>query len=87
LLRKATVLLLDEVTSALDPINEAKVLEAIAAVRKGRTLVVVAHRLSTVQGADQILVLSGGRVVESGRHEELVEKGGVYSGLWRNVSR
>jgi ATP-binding cassette subfamily B protein len=87
LLRKAAVLLLDEVTSALDPINEAKVLEAIAAVRKGRTLVVVAHRLSTVQGADQILVLSGGRVVESGRHEELVEKGGVYSGLWRNVSR
>lgn len=83
LLRKASVVLLDEVTSALDPINEAKVLQAIAAARKGRTLLVVAHRLSTVQPADQILVLFEGRVVESGRHDELMRMGGVYAGLWK----
>ncbi|WP_018465549.1 ABC transporter ATP-binding protein [Calidithermus timidus] len=83
LLRGARILLLDEPTSALDPRGEARVLEALEAVRPGRTVLVVAHRLSTVQAADKIAVLQGGRVVEQGRHAELLSCGGLYAQLWR----
>lgn len=84
LLREARVLLLDEITSALDRGSEAQVTAALEAVRPGRTVVLVAHRLSTVRAADQIVVMDQGRVVEIGQHQELLARQGLYSQLWRS---
>jgi ATP-binding cassette subfamily B protein len=81
LLRDAPVLLLDEATSALDAESELAVQEALARLTQGRTTLVIAHRLATVQRATRILVLDQGRIVEEGRHAELVRKGGLYSRL------
>jgi ATP-binding cassette, subfamily B (MDR/TAP), member 1 len=81
LLRDTKILLLDEATSALDADSEKVVQEALDAARKGRTTICVAHRLGTVRGADEILVLEKGRVVERGSHEELMQRGGVYTNL------
>jgi ATP-binding cassette subfamily B protein len=76
------VLILDEATSALDSHSEARILEAVARLSRGRTVITVAHRLSSVQHADQIVVMEDGRVVERGRHEELLTLGGRYGQLW-----
>ena len=76
------VLVLDEATSNLDPVTEEAVEEAIAVLTEGRTVVVIAHRLSTAMRADQVVVVAGGRIVEVGTHEELVEVGGVYAGMY-----
>jgi len=81
LIRPAPILLLDEATSALDSRSERHVQDALTRLASGRTTLVIAHRLSTVQGADRILVMDRGRVVESGRHDELIALGGVYAGL------
>jgi len=81
ILRDAPILLLDEATSALDAESEAKVQAALASHAEGRTVIVVAHRLSTVRAADRILVLDGGRVVEEGAHGALVAQGGTYARL------
>jgi ATP-binding cassette subfamily B protein len=81
LLRDAPILLLDEATSALDAESELAVQEALARLTQGRTTLVIAHRLATVQRATRILVLDQGRIVEEGRHAELVRKGGLYSRL------
>lgn len=81
LLADAPVLLLDEATSALDTRTEAAVSAALARAQSGRTTLVIAHRLSTVKGADKILVLDHGRVVEEGTHEALLAKGGVFAQL------
>ena len=77
------VLILDEATSSLDPATEEQVEEALRKLLKGRTSVVIAHRLSTAEHADRILVVDHGRVVEDGNHAELVAKGGYYSSLYR----
>ncbi len=81
LLADAPVLLLDEATSALDTRTEAAVSAALARAQAGRTTLVIAHRLSTVKGADKIIVLDRGRVVEQGTHDELMKKGGLYAQL------
>jgi ATP-binding cassette, subfamily B, bacterial IrtB/YbtQ len=82
LLKNAPVVLLDEVTSALDPVNEAAVHEGIERLMAGRTVVMVAHRLRTVRRADRVVFLDGGRVVEEGTHDELLRLGGRYADYW-----
>ncbi len=79
LLRDPRVLLLDEATSALDAENEAAIQDAIAQLRGGRSALVIAHRLSTVQDADLIVVMQDGQVVEQGTHAELVAHAGAYA--------
>ena len=77
------MLLLDEATSAVDNETEAAIQRSLAHVAHERTVVVIAHRLSTVRDADRIWVLEAGGVAEAGTHDELVEAGGLYAALWR----
>ena len=81
-LKNAPILLLDEATSSLDTESESFVQEAIKKLMKDRTTLVIAHRLSTIINADQIIVLDDGKIVESGTHEELLSKNGVYKKLY-----
>ena len=81
-LKNAPILLLDEATSSLDTESESLVQEAIKKLMKDRTTLVIAHRLSTIINADQIIVLDDGKIVESGTHEELLSKNGVYKKLY-----
>jgi subfamily B ATP-binding cassette protein MsbA len=83
LLKNAPVLILDEATSALDSASERQVQAALDALMRGRTTIVIAHRLSTVERADRIVVLAEGRIVEAGRHAELLARGGSYARLHR----
>ena len=82
ILKDAPVLLLDEATSSLDPENEVEVQQAIEELVKDRTVVMIAHKLKTIAGADQIIVLDQGKVKEVGTHEELIKKQGLYHHLW-----
>ncbi|WP_280457760.1 ABC transporter ATP-binding protein [Nocardia carnea] len=82
LLEDAPIVLLDEVSSALDPVNEAAVHAGIERLTAGRTVVVVAHRLHTVQRADRVVFLDRGRIVEEGSHDELLRRGGRYADFW-----
>ena len=83
LLKDAPILILDEATSALDTESERYIQAALEKLVIGRTTLVIAHRLSTVQSADKIVVMQDGRIAESGKHAELLEKGGIYSALYR----
>jgi putative ABC transport system ATP-binding protein len=78
------LLILDEATSAVDPAIERRISEALRRLSAGRTSITIAHRLSTAEGAETIFVFDRGRVVERGRHDELVAAGGVYAGLYRS---
>ena len=84
MLKDAPILLLDEATSALDTESEAQVQAALKRLMSGRTTLLIAHRLSTVRGADRIYVIDKGRVVESGDHETLVARRGLYARLARS---
>jgi subfamily B ATP-binding cassette protein MsbA len=83
LIKNAPIILLDEATASLDSESERHVQEAVAELCKGRTTIVIAHRLSTIMHADNILVVEAGLVVESGRHDELLRKGGRYASFYR----
>jgi ABC-type multidrug transport system fused ATPase/permease subunit len=83
LVKNAPILVLDEASSALDPITETLVNEAIAKRRKKQTVIVISHRLSTVLSADRIIVIESGKVAETGVHQELLEKDGVYARLFK----
>ena len=75
-------MVLDEATAFADPENEALIQKALSVLTKGRTVIMIAHRLSTVVGADRILVLDAGRLAEQGTHEELLRSGGLYARMW-----
>ena len=85
-LQEASVLVLDEATSALDSESEVHIQAALAEAMRGRTTIVIAHRLSTVQAMDRIVVLAEGRIVEQGSHAGLLAAGGTYAGLWTHQS-
>tara|TARA_B100000678_G_scaffold23761_1_gene18097 strand:+ start:153 stop:1997 length:1845 start_codon:yes stop_codon:yes gene_type:complete len=87
LLKDPAIVILDEATSHLDTENEAAVQEALAVALAGRTSIVIAHRLSTVVDADEIVVLDDGRIVERGRHADLRDAGGLYADLWETLVR
>ena len=77
------ILILDEATSALDNMTEMQIQASLSELSKGRTTIVVAHRLSTVKKADEILVVTDGKITERGSHDELVKQGGLYAELYR----
>ncbi len=84
LLKDSPVLLLDEATSALDSESEVLVQEALLTLMQGRTVIAIAHRLSTLRAMDRLIVLDKGRIIEDGTHDELLRKGGVYADLWNH---
>ena len=86
ILKDAPVLVLDEATSALDSESEALIQEALANLMLGRTSIVVAHRLSTIAGLDEIVVLADGKIVEQGSHRQLLNTNGAYAKLWSRQS-
>jgi ATP-binding cassette subfamily B protein len=83
-LRDPRILILDEATSSVDTRTELLIQDAMDRLKNGRTSFVIAHRLSTIKNADTILVLNDGDIVEQGRHEELLAKGGFYAGLYNS---
>jgi ATP-binding cassette subfamily B protein len=83
LMRKPSILILDDALSAVDTVTEEEILSGLRVVMKARTSILISHRISTVKGADQIVVLHDGKIAERGNHDELVEHGGIYADLFR----
>jgi len=83
ILKNAPIVILDEATSFTDPENEAKIQEAITELTQGKTLLVIAHRLSTIKNANKILLVENGQIVQSGKHEELLENSSLYNDMWK----
>ena len=81
------LLVLDEATSAVDPATEVRINRALAELTAGRTVVTIAHRMSTAEAADRVLVFDGGHIVQDGTHDELVAEGGVYGRLYASWQR
>lgn len=79
MLKDAPVIILDEATANVDPENEDRLQKAIEALTRDKTILMIAHRLKTVRGADRILVLDGGKIVQSGTHDELIQEDGIYA--------
>ena len=78
MLEDAPIIILDEATASIDPENEHLIQQAISELTKGKTILTIAHRLATIQGADQILVVDDGRIAEQGTHETLLRQNGLY---------
>ena len=87
ILKDAPIVVLDEATAFADPENEAKIQEAFGRLTQERTVIMIAHRLSTVTGADKIILLDEGRVAEEGKHNELIHAGGLYARMWKDYNR
>ncbi len=86
ILKNAPILILDEATAFADPDNEVRVQQALSALSKGKTVIMIAHRLSSITGADCIYVLQDGEIIESGTHRGLIEQNGVFARMWKNYS-
>src|SRR4029079_5837198 len=86
LLKNAPILILDEATSALDSEVEAAIQESLYNLMEGKTVIAVAHRLSTIAAMDRLVIMDRGRIVEQGSHDMLLRKGGLYADLWRRQS-
>ena len=86
ILKNAPILILDEATAFADPDNEVRVQKALSALSKGKTVIMIAHRLSSITGVDCIYVMQDGEIVESGTHNELIEKNGIFARMWKNYS-
>ncbi|TAG08072.1 MAG: ATP-binding cassette domain-containing protein [Oscillatoriales cyanobacterium] len=82
ILKDAPIVLLDEATASIDPENELLIQQAIDSLVQSKTLIVIAHKLSTIKNADQILVIEGGKIIERGNHGELIKNGNLYSRFW-----
>ena len=86
-LKNAPILILDEATAFADPDNEVRVQQAMSSLSKGKTVIMIAHRLSSVTNADRICVMSDGSIAESGTFSDLIEKGGIFAHMWENYSK
>lgn len=84
ILRNTPIVVLDEATAFADPENEEEIIKAVSSLMKGKTVIVIAHRLSTVRNVNQIVVFDQGKIAEAGRHEELLDNNGIYAKLWNN---
>jgi len=86
ILKDAPILVLDEATSALDSEVEAEIQDELASLMQGKTVIAIAHRLSTIAHLDRIIVMDQGRIVEQGRHADLLAAEGLYAGFWKRQS-
>ena len=86
ILKNAPIIILDEATAFADPDNEVRVQQALSALSKGKTVIMIAHRLSSITDADCIYVLQDGEIVESGTHSGLIERNGIFTKMWKDYS-
>ena len=86
-MKNAPIIVLDEATAFADPENEVLIQKALKKLTENRTVIMIAHRLSTVVSADRIIVLDAGKLIEEGSHEELLAYGGRYAGMWKEYNQ